>query len=353
MFPKPHSLRVCLRGNRPERLVALRLPAALGATALLAAFSFACGPRTTAAADPLPSWGSSPVKGAILSFVDETTKTGGKDFVPPAERIAVFDNDGTLWTEQPVYVQLQFALDRVKELAPGHPEWKSQQPFRAILDGDLKGLVAQGEAGIAKLLATTHSGMTTDEFRQTVQTWISTAENAKLRRRHADLVYQPMLELLQYLRANDYKTFIVSGGGMDFMRPWTESVYGIPPEQVVGSMGKLKWEMRDSGPVLVKEAAIDLIDDHAGKPVGIQKLIGRRPIFAAGNSDGDLEMLQWTASGPGPRFAMLVHHTDGERETAYDRESPIGRLDKALDEASARGWQVVDMRNWAQVFPNR
>lgn len=346
------SLRLYFRRDRIAGFLASRLPATQVIAAVLCVCA-ACGPRTEAVVDPLPSWGSSPVRDAIVAFVDDITKNGSSDYVPADDRIAVFDNDGTLWVEQPIYTQFQFVLDRVKSLAPEHPQWKREQPFRAVLDGDTKAVLAGGEAGLAKLLAATHTGMTTDEFPVLVHGWISTARHPRFNRRYTELTYQPMLELLQYLRANGFKTYIVSGGGVDFMRPWTESTYGIPPEQVIGSMGKLHWEMRDSGPVLLREPAIDLVDDGPGKPVGIHKFIGRRPIFAAGNSDGDLEMLQWTTSAPGPRFAMLVHHTDAEREYAYDRASPIGRLDKALDQAPARGWSVVDMRDWAEVFPHR
>jgi hypothetical protein len=301
--------------------------------------------------DPLPSWNDGAGKTAVLNFVRRVTTTGGADFVPPAERIATFDNDGTLWTEQPIYVQFEFALDRVKSLAAQHPEWKQQQPFQAVLEGDHKSLAAAGEAGLMKILAATHSGMTTEEFETIVRQWLATARHPRFQRPYTELVYQPMVELLNYLRSNGFKTFIVSGGGVEFMRPWTEKTYGIPPEQVVGSMGKLKFEMRGSGPVLLREPGIDLVDDRAGKPVGIQKFIGRRPIFAAGNSDGDLEMLQWTTAGSGARFALLVRHTDAEREFAYDRNSHIGRLDKALDEARKRGWLVVDMKkDWKTIY---
>jgi haloacid dehalogenase-like hydrolase len=302
--------------------------------------------------DPLPSWNNGAAKTAITAFVARVTTTGGSDYVPPAERIATFDNDGTLWTEHPMYVQLLFALDRVKALAFQHPEWKQEQPFRAVLEGDQKTLLAGGEAALMKILAATHSGMTTAEFESIVTNWLASARHPRFKRPYTELVYQPMLELLSYLRANGFKTWIVSGGGIEFMRPWTERIYGIPPEQVVGSMGKLKYEVRDGQPVLLREPGIDLIDDKAGKPVGIQKFIGRRPILAAGNSDGDMEMLQWTTAGKGARFGLLIHHTDARREYAYDRSSPFGTLDRALNQAQGSGWIVVDMlKDWRVVFP--
>jgi phosphoglycolate phosphatase-like HAD superfamily hydrolase len=272
--------------------------------------------------------------------------------VPPEQRIATFDNDGTLWCEQPTYFQGFFTFDRVKTLAPKHPEWKEKQPFKAILENDMKALSAAGEKGIGEILMTTHAGMTTGEFEGIVREWFATARHPRFNRPYTDLVYQPMLELLGYLRENGFKTYIVSGGGVEFMRPWTEKAYGIPAEQVVGSSIKLKFEMRDGKPVLMRLPEIDFIDDGPGKPVGIQKFIGRRPVAAFGNSDGDHQMLQWTAAGEGLRFMLLVRHTDAEREWAYDRQSPIGRLDKALDEAQSRGWTVVDMKkDWKRVFP--
>jgi phosphoglycolate phosphatase-like HAD superfamily hydrolase len=306
----------------------------------------------TASEDPLPSWNEGPVKKTITDYVSGVTTEGSPDFVPPAERIAVFDNDGTLWAEQPIYFQVQFALDRVKALAPQHPEWKQKQPFKALLEGDKKAFAAGGEKALLDVLALSHSGMTTEEFEGTVKDWLGTAKHPRFKRPYNELVYQPMLELLAYLRANGFKTFIVSGGGVEFMRAWVEKVYGIPPEQVVGSMGKQKFELREGKPVIVKLPAVDFIDDKAGKPVGIQRFIGRRPIFAFGNSDGDHQMLQWTAAGSGARFMGLVHHTDAEREWAYDRTSHIGKLDKALDEADQKGWTVVDMkREWKRIFP--
>ncbi|MDF0673681.1 MAG: HAD family hydrolase [Nitrospira sp.] len=302
--------------------------------------------------DPLSSWNDGPVKKSLLDFVSRVTTEGGPGFVPAAERIAVFDNDGTLWAEQPIYFQVQFALDRVKALAPQHPEWKTKQPFKALLEGDKKTFAAGGERALLEVLAVSHSGMTTDEFDRIVKNWLATATHPRFKHPYYEMVYQPMLELLAYLRANGFKTFIVSGGGVEFMRAWVEKVYGIPPEQVIGSTGKQKFEMRNGQPVIVKLPAVDFIDDKEGKPLGIQKFIGRRPIFAFGNSDGDLQMLQWTAAGSGLRFMGLVHHTDAEREWAYDRTSHIGKLDKALDEAIAKSWTVVDMkRDWKRMFP--
>jgi hypothetical protein len=304
------------------------------------------------AADPLPSWNDTAPKKAIIAFVERVTKEGSPEFVPAPERIATFDNDGCLWAEQPIYFQVQFALDRVKAEAARHPEWKTQEPFNHLLAGDTKAFMAGGEKSLMAVMAASHAGMTTEEFTETVNDWVATARHPKTGRPYTEMVYQPMLELLSYLRANGFKTFIVSGGGIEFMRAWAERVYGVPPEQVVGSSGKLRFEMRGGKPVLVKLAEIDLVDDREGKPVGIQRHIGRRPIAAFGNSDGDLQMLQWTTAGSGPRFALLVHHTDAEREWAYDRNSHIGTLDKAWDEAVARGWTVVSMKDdWRAIFP--
>jgi phosphoglycolate phosphatase-like HAD superfamily hydrolase len=302
--------------------------------------------------DPLPSWNEGLVKTSITDFVARVTTQGGADFVPPAQRIATFDNDGTLWAEQPVYFQLAFAFDRVKAMAPQRPEWRETQPFKAVLEGDHAALAAAGEKGLLEIMAATHTGMTTEEFTKTVLDWIATARHPRFNRPYTALVYQPMLELLAHLRANGFKTFIVSGGGIEFMRPWVERVYGIPPEQVVGSSGVVKFQMgADSKPVLVKEAKVEFIDDGPGKPVGINRFIGRRPILAFGNSDGDHQMLQWTAAGSGARFMGIVHHTDAAREWAYDRQSHIGKLDKALDEGLAKGWTIVDMkRDWKRVF---
>ncbi len=302
--------------------------------------------------DPLPSWNDGPVKQSIISFVEQVTDPNSGSFVKPGERIATFDNDGTLWAEQPLYVQLAFAMDRVKELAPAHPEWKIQQPFKSVLENDYKTLAASGHEGLLELMMATHAGMTTAEFEEIVKEWLKTAKHPRFNRPYTELVYQPMLELLSYLRATGFKTSIVSGGGIEFMRPWTERVYGIPPEQVVGSSIMTKFEMRDGKPVLVRLPEVDFIDDKEGKPVGINSHIGRRPVAAFGNSDGDLQMLQWTQAGEGPSFMLLVHHTDAKREWAYDRESHIGRLDKALDQAQKQGWTVVDMKkDWKTIFP--
>jgi phosphoglycolate phosphatase-like HAD superfamily hydrolase len=306
----------------------------------------------TGATDPLPSWNDTATKKAIVTFVERVTREGSPDLVPPAERIATFDNDGTLWAEQPIYFQLAFALDRVKALAPLHPEWKDKEPFASLLKGDLKGALAGGEAAIFEIVTVTHSGMTTVEFDQIVRDWITTAKHPVTGRLYTEMVYQPMLELLAYLKANGFKTFIVSGGGIDFMRVFAERVYGVPPEQVVGSSGKLNFELRDGKPLLMKLPELNFNDDETGKPVGIQMHIGRQPIAAFGNSDGDLQMLEWARGGGGVRFALIVHHTDAEREWAYDRTSSIGRLDKALDTAQTTGWTVVDMKNdWKQIFP--
>jgi hypothetical protein len=306
----------------------------------------------TRAADPLPSWNEGAAKQSITAFVEKVTKEGSPGFVPVPERIATFDNDGCLWAEQPLYFQLFFALDRIKTLAPQHPEWTDKEPFASLLKGDVKAALAGGEASLVQIVMATHAGLTTEAFEKAVADWIATAKHPQTGRPFTSMVYQPMLELLTYLRAKGFKTFIVSGGGIEFMRPWTEKVYGIPPEQVVGSSGGLKYELREGKPALVKLPEIALNDDKEGKPVGIQRHIGRRPIAAFGNSDGDLQMLQWTAAGPGPRFCLYVHHTDAEREYAYDRTSHIGKLDKGLDEAAAKGWTVVDMKtDWKVIYP--
>jgi len=304
------------------------------------------------AQNPLPSWNDGPSKKAIVEFVMKVTKEGSPGFVPVPERIATFDNDGTLWAEQPMYFQLAFAIDRVKTLASQHPEWKDKEPFASLLKGDVNGALAGGEKAILEIVMATHAGMTTEDFEQTVKDWVASAKHPKTGRRYTEMVYQPMLELLTFLRANGFKTFIVSGGGIEFMRPWTEEVYGIPPEQVVGSSIKTKYELRNGQPAIVRLPELNFIDDKAGKPLGINSHIGRRPIAAFGNSDGDLQMLQWTTAGNGARLALIVHHTDADREWAYDRKSSVGRLDKALDEAKAKGWTVVDMKNdWKTIFP--
>jgi phosphoglycolate phosphatase-like HAD superfamily hydrolase len=318
----------------------------------LAALTAVLLQNVSAADDPLPSWNDTAPKQAIIAFVARVTDTNSPDFVPVAERIAAFDNDGTLWAEQPIYFQFQFALDRVKALAPQHPEWKTQEPFNHIIASDMKAFLAGGEKSVMAALAASHSGMTTEEYDGIVKDWLRTARHPKTGRPYTEMVYQPMLELLAYLRANGFKTFIVSGGGVEFMRAFAEQTYGIPPEQVVGSQGKLKYEIRDGKPVLIKLPEVQFVDDKAGKPIGIETFIGRRPVMAFGNSDGDREMLEWTTAGPGARFALLVHHTDAEREWAYDRKSPIGGLDKAWDEALAKGWTVVSMKDdWKMIFP--
>jgi phosphoserine phosphatase len=302
--------------------------------------------------DPLPSWNDGATKNAITTFVSRVTTQGGPDFVPVEQRIATFDNDGTLWIEQPMYVQLAFTLDRVKALAPLNPGWKTKQPFKAVLAGDMRALAASGEKGLMQLLAVTHSGMTSEEFAKIVSDWLAVARHPRFQRPYTELVYQPMLELLAYLRANGFKTFIVSGGGIEFMRPWTEKIYGIPPEQVVGSSIKTRFEMQDGRPVVFRLPEINFVDDKTGKPIGINQHIGRRPLAAFGNSDGDLEMLQYTTMSGGVRFGLIVHHTDAEREYAYDRKSHFGKLDKALDAAALNKWTVVDMKNdWKRIFP--
>ncbi|NJL08453.1 MAG: haloacid dehalogenase-like hydrolase [Methylacidiphilales bacterium] len=321
--------------------------AALLVSAAAAPFS---GPAA-AQDDSLPSWNEGPTKQSILRFVAAVTGEPSPDFVPVPQRIATFDNDGTLWCEQPMYVQLAFALDRVKALSSAHPEWKTQQPFKAVLDGDMAALAKSGTRGLVELVMATHAGMSTAEFEAIASDWLNSARHPKFKRPYTDLVYQPMLELLAYLRANGFKTFIVSGGGIEFMRPWTEEVYGIPPEQVVGSSIKTAFKVETGGPELMRLPAVNFVDDGPGKPVGINSHIGRRPIAAFGNSDGDFQMLQWTTMTAGRRLGLIVHHTDAAREFAYDRKSHFGRLDKALDAAEANGWTVVDMKNdWNRVF---
>ena len=302
--------------------------------------------------NPLASWNDGAAKKAITDFVNAVTSEGSSTFVKPADRIAVFDNDGTLWAEQPMYFQLLFAVDRVKAMAPQHPEWKSKEPFKSVLAGDLKSALAGGEKAISALMMNAHSGMTTEEFEKTVKDWIAGSSHPRFKKPYNQCIYQPMLELLSYLRANEFKTFIVSGGGIDFMRPWAEQAYGIPPEQVVGSSGKIKFEERNGMPVLMKLPEINFIDDGPGKPVGIQQHIGKRPIAAFGNSDGDFQMLEWTTTGSAPRFGLIVHHDDSTREWAYDRGSHIGKLERGLDEAAKRGWVLVSMKNdWKKIFP--
>jgi phosphoglycolate phosphatase-like HAD superfamily hydrolase len=302
--------------------------------------------------DLLTSWNEGGAKKAIVDFVARVTQAGGADYVAPEERIATFDNDGTLWSEQPYYFQVALALDRMKAMASQHPEWQEKDPFKSVLAGELSRVFAGGLPALAEIVIATHSGMTIDEFQAMARNWLATTRHPKTNKLFTEMVFQPMIELLNYLRANGFKTFIVSGGGIEFMRTFAETTYGAPPEQVIGSSGKLKFEIRDGEPVLTKLLDIQVIDDNDLKAAVIQNHIGRRPIASFGNSDGDLAMLQWTTAGKGARFAMLVHHTDSVREWAYDRTSSVGQLDKALDEANAKGWTVVDMKNdWRQVFP--
>jgi phosphoserine phosphatase len=339
--------------------------------AVLMGFLTTLGSERISAQQPLPSWNDGATRQALIEFVERVTARDTPEFVPPSARIAVFDNDGTLWSEQPMYVQLAFVIDRVRTLAPAHPEWQERQPFKSLLAGDLAGVVATGEQGLMELILATHAGLTTDEFQAIVEEWLATAKHPRYQRRYTECIYQPMRELLDYLRANGFKNYIVSGGGVEFMRPWVEQSYGIPAERVIGSSIKVKYELRDGQPILVRLPEIDFIDDKAGKPVGIHRRIGRRPILAVGNSDGDFEMLEYvTAKEPAAQMpkgsasitqrwpqkrlslGVLVHHTDAEREFAYDRKATFGKLDKALTAAPERGWIIADIqRDWRQVFP--
>jgi phosphoserine phosphatase len=319
---------------------------------VLAAAALLMSPLTFAQSDPLPSWNETASKKAIVDFVELVTTPGSPGFIAPAERIATFDNDGTLWAEQPMYFQVIFIFDRIDELAPQHPEWREKEPFASALRGDRKAAISGGVKAILEMAMATHAGMSTEAFGRLVIEWLDHARHPTTGRRYTDMVYQPMLELLDYLRANEFRTYIVSGGGIEFIRPWAEHIYGVPPEQVVGSSIKSKYEVRDGRPMLTRLPEMNFIDDKEGKPVGINQHIGRRPIMAVGNSDGDFQMLEWTTAGEGPRFGLLVHHTDGEREWAYDRESHIGGLNRGLDEGPKRGWTIVDMaRDWEVVFP--
>jgi phosphoserine phosphatase len=309
-------------------------------------------PTSIVEADPLPSWNDGPRKEAIISFVEDVTDSASPNFIPVADRIATFDNDGTLWSEQPIYFQFFFALDRVKALAAEHPEWKNKQPYKAVLENDMPTLMQQGEHGLLEIVMSTHAGNTTDEFDSLVRSWIDTAQHPVKKRRYTELVFQPMLELLDFLRANDFKTFIVSGGGIEFMRPWVEGVYGIPKDQVVGSSIQTEYDYNNGKPIIKRLAKIDLIDDKEGKPIGINRYIGRKPVFAAGNSDGDLQMLRWTDANPLTSFQLYIHHTDSLREWAYDRDSHIGKFDIGLDEAIEKGWTVIDMQtDWKIIYP--
>jgi phosphoglycolate phosphatase-like HAD superfamily hydrolase len=344
-------------GGRVSRQLSLRISSLLSFVLLLT--SSGCQNQnptpptqpTQSFADPLPSWNDTAPKKNIIAFVGRVTKEGGPDFVPMADRIAAFDNDGTLWVEAPMYTQIVFSLDRVKQLAPQHPEWKTTQPFKGVLEGNMKAVMATGEKGLFQIIVATSTGMTSAEFEKTVSDWIALAHDRRFNRTYTELIYQPMVELLAYLRANGFKTFIVSGGEVGFMRPWTEKAYGVPPDQVVGTTMKTQLETQNGGPVIKRLPQINFVDDGPGKPVGIDTFIGQRPIAAFGNSDGDQQMLEWTAAGSGPRFMLLVHHTDAAREYAYDRNSPVGKLDKALDEATAKGWTVVSMKDdWKKIF---
>ena len=328
------------------------LPQVAGALALFYALAFATTFAQTG--DPLSSWNAGKSKQSIVDFVNRVTTKGSPQFVPPAERIATFDNDGTLWGEQPLYFQLAFAIDRVKALAPKHPEWKDKDPFKSLLGGDLKSVFAGGEHALLEILMAAHANMTPEDFERVAVDWFATAKHPTTDRLYSEMAYQPMLELLAYLRANGFKTFIVSGGGIEFMRAFAERVYGIPPEQIIGSTGKLRFELRDGVPTLFKLPEVHFVDDKEGKPIAIHRHIGRRPIAAFGNSDGDLQMLQWTCAGSGARLCAFIHHTDAERESAYDRTSSIGRLDTGLDESRRQGWTVVDMkRDWKRIYPGQ
>jgi len=327
---------------------------------LALAVSLVFGTLVLAQNDPLSSWNDGPTKQAVVAFVQQVTDRSSPQFVPPAERIATFDNDGTLWPSHPMYTQLAFALDRIKALAPQHPEWKTKQPFKAVLDNDLKALAAAGEKGLVELIMASHAGMSTAEFEKIVTDWFKTAKHPRFKRRYTELAYQPMLEILRFLRAKGFKTFIVSGGGVEFMRPMTEAVYGIPPEEVIGSSIETKYEMKDGKPVLMRLPKVHFIDDKAGKPVGINMFIGRRPIAAFGNSAGDREMLEWTGAGSGARLMMLVFHDDAEREYAYGpanglADTKFGTFPQSLmDEAKKKGWVVISMKNdWKTIFSNK
>jgi len=303
--------------------------------------------------DPLPSWNETKHKKDIIAFVEQVTKEDSPNFIPVAERIATFDNDGTLWSEQPLYFQYYFCFDRIKALAPQHPEWKTKEPFASVLKGNIDSVMAGGINAIMEIFIAPHTGLTTDQYEKSARNWIDTARNPVTKKLYSEMVYQPMLELLKYLRSNGFKTFIVSGGDIDFMRPWTEKVYGIPPEQVIGSTVKMKFELRNDTALIIGQQKINFIDDNEGKPICIQANIGRRPIFSCGNSDGDLQMMQWTSTGKGLRFCLYVHHTDAFREWAYDRKSQIGQLDKGLDQAAIKGWTVIDMKNdWKIIYPS-
>ncbi|QLE02700.1 haloacid dehalogenase-like hydrolase [Galbibacter sp. BG1] len=309
-------------------------------------------PAETVEEDPLPSWNEGSSKEAIMAYVKDISDENSSNFIPVTDRIATFDNDGTLWSEQPIYFQFFFALDRIKKMAENHPEWKNKQPYKAVLENDMPTLMKQGKNGLVEIIMTTHAGMTTDEFETLVNDWISTAKHPEKDKLFTELIYQPMLELLDYLRANNFKVFIVSGGGIEFMRPWTERVYSIPKENVVGSSVQTEYTWNDGKPEIKRLAKIDLIDDKEGKPVGINRYIGKKPVFAAGNSDGDLQMLRWADANSYKTFKLYVHHTDAEREWAYDRDSHIGQFNIGLDEAEEKGWTLVNMKeDWKVIYP--
>jgi hypothetical protein len=308
--------------------------------------------ETSKQTDPLSSWNNGTTKTAIINYVNDVTNPESKNFIAIPDRIATFDNDGNLWSEQPAYFQLFFAIDRVKALASKHPEWKTTQPFKSILENDMDELMKQGEHGLIEIVMATHAGNTIDEFENDVVNWINTAKHPTKNVGYDELVYQPMLELLQYLRANDFKTYVVSGGGVDFMRAFVTEIYGIPEEQIIGSRIKTKFEYNDGEPKIIRLPELDFIDDKEGKPLNIQKIIGKKPVFASGNSDGDLAMMQWTASNKLKSFMLYLHHTDSVSEWAYDRKSHIGRLDKGLDQANNNGWTVIDMeKDWKVIYP--
>lgn len=335
--------------KKPSSMTRRTLSKTFGLLGVALAYGFSG--HVALAQSALPSWNDTAARQRIIDFVKATTSEGGEGFVAPADRIAVFDNDGTLWTEQPFYIQLGFMLDRVKTLAPQHPEWKTKEPFKSILEGDLKGIARGGEMGIVELGVATHAGMTTDQFNKIVTDWFATAKHPKTGKLYTEMTYLPMRELLDYLRSNGFTTYIVSGGGVEFMRPVTAELYGIPPQQVVGSTIATQYAIVGDVPVLHRLPKVDFVDDGPGKPAGINKFIGRKPIFVAGNSDGDYEMLRWVTAAKGPGFAMVIHHTDAEREFAYDRQSSFGKLDKTLDEAERRNWLIVDMKNdWKTIF---
>ncbi len=350
--------RVQFESGRARQFVGWPLAALLLFAACGRSTSTETGPASPGTAapvqatDPLPSWNEGPARTAFLDFVKAVTMEGGPDFVPVPQRIATFDNDGTLWSEQPMYFQILFVMDRVRAMAPEHPEWKTRPPFKAAIEGDMKGLAASGEKGVVEMLLATHTGMTIEEFDGIVRQWMQTARHPTAKVPYTQMTYQPMVEVMSYLRANGFKTFIVSGGGTEFMRPWVEQAYGIPPEQVIGSRGKLKYELKDGKPAILKLPEPELIDDGPGKPVGIAQMIGRRPIAAFGNSDGDFQMLEYVTTGPGKRLGMIVHHTDADREWAYDRGSHVGKLERGLDEAGKRGWVLIDMKtDWKVIHP--